>query len=299
MKDHYRSLGVSPTSSEEQIRVALMNKRSKLSAEDVTDIEHVLLDSFRRKKYDHVHKTVQCIVDLRNQMQINETSGQKRADLRGFASTAQQQRKTRPSSRSKEDEMLRRGGIVLIVIVGGVLLIVALLNATQKKPEVPYRRISPGYKPSGSGPNQAFTFPIKPEIESEHLATPATGVMQQYDYGKSVAPLEIRTRSGSGNYYVKISRMVSNRLILSTTAFIRDGETLSTTMPIGDFEIRYAVGKNWYGTERHFGTSTSYAKADDVFSFRETLQGYSGFTVELYRQVNGNLETEPLTADEF
>lgn len=299
MKDHYRKLGVSPTSSESQIRVALINKRSELSVEDIADIEHVLLDGFRRKKYDPVHKTVQCIVDIRNQIQINETSGKQRSNLRGFAATDQQQRSTRPAAQPKQGQSAWGVCIFYILLIGGISLGSILLNKKEKKPEIPNNYTSPGYEPSVNSRNQSHTFPPQPETEPGRLATPTTGVMQQYDYAELVAPLEIRTKPGSGNYYVKISRIVGDRLILSRTAFIRDGGTLNTTMPLGDFEIRYAVGKNWYGIERLFGKSTSYAKADDVFSFEETPQGYSGFTVELYRQFNGNLETEPLTANEF
>ncbi|HBJ36802.1 MAG TPA: hypothetical protein DDZ51_19010 [Planctomycetaceae bacterium] len=304
MKDLYRKLSVPSTSSDAQIRAALTDKRSKLSAEDANDIECVLLDNLRRKKYDHVHRTVQCIVDLRSQVRIKETSGQERANVQGFISATQRQGTTR-----HKEEGLGSVGCLVIAVIGACLWLGSsiviewfdrsLVIEKQKKPEVPNIRIAPDDTPFRNSPSPTHAFPPKPEIELGRLALPETGVIQQYENRESAAPLEIRTRVGSGNYYIKISRIIGSRLVLSKTAFIRDGETLNTTMPVGDFEIRYAVGKNWYGTERFFGKSTSYAKADDVFSFRETLQGYSGFTVELYRQVNGNLETEPLSADEF
>ncbi|MDC0294614.1 hypothetical protein OAK98_04380, partial [Mariniblastus sp.] len=174
----------------------------------------------------------------------------------------------------------------------------AFEDKPEKKPEVPGQSILRNYTPPTT--NRGQSNQAEPEIEPWRLAMPATGIMQRYgNLTDAVAPLTIRTRKGSGNYYVKISRVDGDRLILSRTAFIRDGGTLETTMPLGDYEIRYAIGENWYGPKRRFGKRTSYAKADTVFSFQETSRGYSGFTVELYRQLNGNLETDPLTADEF
>lgn len=173
----------------------------------------------------------------------------------------------------------------------------ALNDGPNKKPEVPRQNIP--RKDTLPTSNRRQSNQAEPQAETGQLAMPATGIMQSYDSTDAVAPLEIRTRCGSGNYYVKISRIVGGRLILSRTAFIRDGGTLETRMPLGNYEIRYANGKDWYGTERLFGKRTAYSKADEVFRFQKESDGYLGFTIELYMQVNGNLRTDPLTAGEF
>lgn len=302
MKDLYRKLGLNSDCSLNEIKAALKNRSSSLKREEIADIEYVLLQSTKRRKYDHVHKTAQCITDLREQINIRETSGHNRAGLSGFV--ARKRQASGNSNQSIRETNVGTSGpnenfgciVIVVLCIGLVIWGVGSAIRKEKTPEIPTQRV-PDYSvtPRSSGPS----YEAYPEIEAGRLALPRTGVMLRYDRSRGLAPLEIRTRQGSGNYYLKISRIIGDRLILSLTAFIRDGETLNTTMPVGNYEIRYANGENWYGPTRRFGKNTSYAKADDVFSFRETSRGYTGFTVELYRQINGNLDTDPLTEDEF
>lgn len=122
----------------------------------------------------------------------------------------------------------------------------------------------------------------------------------------SRATLTIKT-SGGSNYYVKLVSNSSGQTIL--TAFITGGRDLQTNVPAGQFELRYAVGQHWHGTNHLFGPGdrTRYWKADDVFEFQETrtptIDGvqvsYSVVTVELILQVLGNLETRPIQAGDF
>lgn len=297
MKDLYRKLGLSPTSNVTDVRAALASRKSSLSNDDIADIEHVLLAPLRRQKYDHVHRTIQCIADIRDQIDIPESSGQRRARIAGFVPSKRQVPNPLSNQGNQQQDLGWGGAIAVVVFMAAIVFLIFWINQKEAPPEIPNLSTSQKHKSATGNRNQEYF--VKPAIETGRLATPTTGIIERYDSTESLAPLEIHTRRGSGNYYVKISRIVGNRLILSRTAFIRDGETLETTVPLGNYEIRYAIGDNWYGTNRHFGKSTSYAKADDVFSFQETSRGYSGFTVELHRQINGNLETDPLTAEEF
>ncbi len=70
-------------------------------------------------------------------------------------------------------------------------------------------------------------------------------------------------------------------------------------VPLGSYELKYATGKTWYGLDYLFGPNTSYYKADDVFRFSKTGDGVSGWTVELFQQVGGNLETKKISEDDF
>ena len=80
------------------------------------------------------------------------------------------------------------------------------------------------------------------------------------------------------------------------TIFIRNGETASDMdVPTGTYELRYASGDSWYGETDLFGPSTSYSKAESFFTFGNG----SGYTVELYKQVNGNLHTNSIDKDDF
>lgn len=76
-------------------------------------------------------------------------------------------------------------------------------------------------------------------------------------------------------------------------------ERLDALAPLGTYELRYAAGQTWYGTTHLFGPETSCSRADSQFEFRETPDGYSGYTVELFLQVNGNLRTRTLAREDF
>jgi hypothetical protein len=125
---------------------------------------------------------------------------------------------------------------------------------------------------------------------------PSTGVLTRNFYGQGVAPLEIKTRFGS-NYYVKVVEWTTKVEVL--TAFIRGGQPFETMVPVGSYEIKYAAGQTWYGTVLDFGEGASYSRCDDRFDFTRTFNGYNGYTIELILQRHGNLQTDPISPDDF
>jgi hypothetical protein len=155
----------------------------------------------------------------------------------------------------------------------------------------------------------AYTYPIYKLSESSRKlvrdldrlrkrpkpqSLPLSGVLRgAVGQSNSTGPLTIKTRTGSGNYYVKLVEKHSGTTRM--TIFIRSGETTSMAVPSGTYEMRYATGQTWYGEETLFGDSTSYNKADSDFTFSSGL----GYTVELYLQQFGNLETESINKDNF
>jgi hypothetical protein len=112
---------------------------------------------------------------------------------------------------------------------------------------------------------------------------------------KPVAPLGIKSRSGS-NYYVKL---VNLRGQTAMTAFIRGGQYFEMLVPLGTYELKYAAGNTWYGEHQLFGQNTVYSKANELFDFTFDGTRYSGYTVELIMQTNGNLHTETISENDF
>lgn len=66
-------------------------------------------------------------------------------------------------------------------------------------------------------------------------------------------------------------------------------------VPLGDFTLKYATGSGryWCGEESRFpfGRETSFHRAESIFSFLDQGDHYSGYTVELFVQPDGNLAT--------
>lgn len=122
---------------------------------------------------------------------------------------------------------------------------------------------------------------------------PKTKIMyKQFNGGN--APLQIYTEAKSGeNYFIKVDELITGKTVLKL--FIRSGEFIETNLLAGTYIIKYSTGINWYGEKDLFGPKTSYFKAGDTFTFDE----YNGYTIELIKQINGNLQTQPIDSTSF
>lgn len=127
----------------------------------------------------------------------------------------------------------------------------------------------------------------------------STGVLKS-PTKHGVAPLLIRTTPGF-DYYVKLAMPGDDSDVPPVMAlYISGGDSFETLVPLGTYEIRYAAGHTWYGEADRFGKEeTRYSKADRLFKFSFDGQQYSGFTVELIMQTNGNLPVSTISADQF
>ncbi|WP_033151643.1 zinc ribbon domain-containing protein [Pseudobutyrivibrio ruminis] len=126
-----------------------------------------------------------------------------------------------------------------------------------------------------------------------------------------VCPLTVKT-SGTYDYYVYLDYIGAPDY--STTSretdgtsnhesdmsfYIKGGETLDIDIPIGKYDFYYCSGETFYGPEDKFGSSSSYYKADTVFTFYTDDEYYQGASVTLYTVANGNMDTDPIDAADF
>lgn len=85
--------------------------------------------------------------------------------------------------------------------------------------------------------------------------------------------------------------------------YVRAGETFTVYVPDGSYVVKYTTGDYWFGLDSMFGRDASFTQADDVFTFETTTSGgyiyYDSITITLYTVVDGNLQTEDISADEF
>lgn len=121
---------------------------------------------------------------------------------------------------------------------------------------------------------------------------PESGLYASYDPSERVAPLTIKTATGS-SYYVKLVDSLTARPVM--TFFLRGGETFRHDVPEGSFILKYATGDEWCGESALFGPTTLASQADRVFEFSETR----GFTVELIARKGGNLRTKAIDRSRF
>ncbi|MCB9981168.1 MAG: hypothetical protein H6860_02070 [Rhodospirillales bacterium] len=160
--------------------------------------------------------------------------------------------------------------------------------------------VLPYLEDSGSkSPSRASSTYQTAKVEKPAFTAPPVqithGIVSK-NFTSGVAPLEIKTGAGN-NYYIKIVNVANNQVAL--TAYIVGGRPFEVLMPLGTYEIRYAAGNTWYGTQHYFGPDTAFSKANEVFHFTFDGYQYSGYTVELILQAYGNLRTVHIDEAEF
>lgn len=154
-----------------------------------------------------------------------------------------------------------------------------------------------GSSPSSSQPDSSQLDVSQPSggTLTPRIVSIANGEIVKHPYKAALAPLTVSTR-GDDSYYIYLKQISSGA---SMSFFVRGGKSAEVEVPLGEYEIYYAVGKYWYGSQYLFGDDTAYYKCDDTFLFYEDGDYYQGWTLELYAQPNGNLDTDHISAVDF
>ncbi len=137
---------------------------------------------------------------------------------------------------------------------------------------------------------------LMPQPDIPPLQLPPGGEVHYYTGGEPLAPFSVNTAEGS-NYFVKLVDPDTKTEVV--TLFVRGGEWAETKVPLGNYELRYASGQDWYGEEYLFGTGTVCVRASQEFRFYQNESGFMGHTVILIKQAGGNLNTRPMALTEF
>jgi len=165
-------------------------------------------------------------------------------------------------------------------------------------PDVNTYSVGPA-SPSPQNQSVASTDQAQP-INLIPLPLPQSHLMKRY-WSRAdnpvLAPLQFETARGNSNFYIKVVDYLSNQPI--ATCFVRGGEKLLLHIPVGTYRIRYATGSIWYGTKDLFGPETAYSEADDKFDLSIQGDEVQGYTIELYKQLNGNLSVKNISKAEF
>lgn len=131
--------------------------------------------------------------------------------------------------------------------------------------------------------------------------SPPTSTLERTRRRNAIAPLAIEGETGT-NYLIKLVRIDGRDSIL---IFVRGGETYSTKVPLGTYNIRAAAGSIWYGRKDFFGPSTRFFRLRTKdgkqvnFSFSRQGNMIHGMRFQLMKVVDGNTEEETISRDEF
>jgi len=288
MKNIYRQLGFDQIVDECQIKEALLS--SQISPRTRRAAEEILLNPRRKLLYDKHWRTLSQIGQLRANLGLTLAAcwiqsgcsefdteptccGSELDQLKEYMKSAPSERRTAFRAFSGCLPMLY--GAILVV---GALVMISLLDSRHEDQDT-----------SGGPDRPVFMEPAAP--------LPRTGVLSRSFYGSPLPTLTIVTPIAKGHFFVKVVDWTTKQEII--TLFVRGGDRVTTRIPAGSYELRYASGSTWYGTSHLFGPDTVYYRALKQFVFEETMTEYTVYTVELILQPFGNLRTQRIRQDEF
>lgn len=177
-------------------------------------------------------------------------------------------------------------------------------DRTEWQPAASYQTPVPAYTPP---PTPAYTPPPAPvytpppapvvvQPSYPEYALPENGWSQLYANERQVARFKVSAPEGT-HYWVKLVDAATSAPAVAM--FVRAGSTADVKVPLGTYVVKYASGKNWYGTTHLFGPDTAYGKADQTMRFWVEGNIIHGHSITLYKVLNGNLHTETIPASEF
>lgn len=151
--------------------------------------------------------------------------------------------------------------------------------------------------PSASAANPPVSLPS----DLRPAKPPPTSAIERSRRRNAIAPLAIESETGT-NYLIKLVRVDGKDTIL---IFVRGGETYSTKIPLGTYNIRAAAGSTWYGRKDFFGPSTRFFRLRTKdgkqvnFTFSRKGNMIHGMRFQLMKVIEGNTEEETISRDEF
>jgi len=312
MRDLYIRLGINTSASLQEIRAAIQSCGDPTLKEDATE---VLLSDGRRKTYDQVHAALTDIGTLRAKLGLAHGENWQGSETQDFnkggraqssANKAFNKKIKRKNVKVRAKSFFRTvieivSPLVVVALVAGGVIYYKSANhdsapTSASQANTPDVKAAQKSKASGST-LQNINEPLrKPTFNEPKLALPATGFVKRHTDKSAEAPLQIKTSAGA-NYLVRLEDLASGKNAMEV--FVRGGTTVEIEVPLGTYQLKYASGKNWYGTTHLFGPETAYNKADTPFRFYIEGQRISGYTVTLYRVQDGNLRTSQLNPKDF
>lgn len=97
--------------------------------------------------------------------------------------------------------------------------------------------------------------------------------------------------------FMKLIRISDGEEAMSI--FVRAGESVEVSVPVGNYKAKLASGQTWYGEVVWFGPSTKYAALEGTFEFNVEGNHLAGHRLTLTRVSQGNLREHSLSASDF
>lgn len=117
--------------------------------------------------------------------------------------------------------------------------------------------------------------------------------MYNFDRKSASSILKIIPPSGAENMVIKLEDKISRKRIC--WFLILKGHSYETPIPPGQYIIKLATGKKWYGDRHLFGANASYSKIDKVITIPENTH----YTIDLTPSLFGTLKEKKIGVNQW
>jgi tetratricopeptide (TPR) repeat protein len=149
--------------------------------------------------------------------------------------------------------------------------------------------VPPNSKPAKVPPNK------KPaRVSRSRVFFPENGQgVYNFDRKSASSILKIIPPSGAENMVIKLEDKISRKRIC--WFLILKGHSYETPIPPGQYIIKLATGKKWYGDRHLFGANASYSKIDKVITIPENTH----YTIALTPSLLGTLKEKKIGVNQW
>jgi len=200
-----------------------------------------------------------------------------------------------------------RWGMLAIAFLGITTIIVANNLTNRISPGLNFRnakpvQVSPVSTSALPQPELGQSAPAPQARQPELAPVPVQNSVLRRRKGQSaVAGLKVTTPS-SADYVLKLINTRDGKE--EVMIYVRSNSSFETKVPLGTYKIIGASGTQWYGEAHLFGEATSYFRLADSrgtneFPFQRTANRIVGYHFHLTQQLDGTLQTQSLSAEEF
>ena len=118
---------------------------------------------------------------------------------------------------------------------------------------------------------------------------------RKFVMNKTLAEFDI-TNESSKNYLLVLSSEAGN----SESIFVRANESVKVGVPLGTYNLRMAIGGQWYGDKVRFGPDTEYYQLNETVEFKQEGDKIWGMTAQLKADEGSSSRSyTKLGADQF
>lgn len=196
-----------------------------------------------------------------------EREGGRRSSSFGTRSSQPPMGPTSVFGRRKVFTRRRRGWSKWMTFAVIVAIAAALLVAARYVGELRYRQPFPP-----TGETRWYTTSAAPSLASLSITAPK--------------------RIPSTDYLVLFNTWEGNAPVAAIP--VRNAETAVLNFPLGRYRMVIVKGWLWQGHDRQFGMGTNQREAVHPLEFSRSGNSWNGHTIELDKDMFGNLETRPI-----